>query len=68
MILEKNRSWNLNLILKDLSPCIFCFYFRTSNFHVWRHSVDYTFPRFRARDPFFDPDTQLQVQEKKAID
>ena len=34
-------------------------YFRTSNFHVLCHSVDDTFPRFRARDPFFDPDPQL---------
>ena len=62
MILEKNRARNLNVILQDLSPCI-CnfFYFRTSNFHVRRHSVDNTFPRFRARDPLFDPDRRQRL-------
>ena len=48
------------------------FHFRTSNFHVWRHSVDNTYPRFRARDPFLHPDPQLMrlsrvLKEKRPL-
>ena len=44
---------------RPISLYFLFFYFRTSNSRVWRHSVDDTFPCYRARDPFFDPDPQL---------
>ena len=66
MILDKNRLWNLNLFLKELSPCIFFFFnLWTLKFELWRHRLDNTFTRFRAYDRVLHPVLQFLIATQK---